>query len=258
MNRAEARGGEMSRRLQALGGFLGPRMRLVRASRADCDEAPRDSAIHRIALLPVEAPVRLRTEDRTLTEPFMPPPEHLSADDRQRRSLASEKMGCIRDSLGVKLTAALRGDLETAGFKTSLIDSVKRLPNCLEAVDYKALPTCEAVLHVAFTEVGMATSAWSSDYGPRVNARACLLAHPDATDWLASDHFFYGADASGDTFFSVPADPQHCYVDSNALIDRVDEMPQVYDLAVQAIAKRVAQHLCARFGARPLQSRNFA
>jgi len=204
--------------------------------------------IRRIALFPIAPPCEFHTEDRTLAEPFMTSPSHLSMDRRRKRGIFDRKLSDVRESLADKLTAALHKKLKASGFGISLIESVKRSPNGLNAVEHTASPSRDPVLHVAFTEVGMSSSCWSNDYAPRVNARACLLARPDASEWLISDHYFYGADSSGDTDCSIPAHPTHHYPDFEALIDRVDEMPEVYQVAAQAIAERISLKLGSQLG----------
>lgn len=230
---------------QSFSSFMTRQLRLVRSERVDPTQAAMNPEIHRISLVPVASPVEFHTEDRAFTEPFMPTLGYLSMNDRRKWSAASQKMRCLRDSLGPKMTTALDGELKATGFWISSIESMKSAPSGLDTVDCKALPAPNAVLHVTFTGVGMASSGWSSDYAPRMNIQACLLAHPNASSWLTSNHIYYGADSSGDTDCSIPADRDHRFPDFSALIDRIDEMPQHFETAVQAIAKRVSQQ-CAQ------------
>ena len=50
----------------------------------------------------------------------------------------------------------------------------------------------------------------------------------------------YGADARGEASWSVPADPRYTYPDFEALMDQTARVVEGYDVALRAIAKKVA------------------
>lgn len=247
----------MATTLSRLAAFMQRPMELV--SRHHVGSSPRATKleIRKIAVIPSAPPAELSIEDRTLAEPFMTPLSYLSIDDRRRRSMFDREVSVVRESMVAKLSKALHTELREVGFETSSTQRVMGFPDGQEALGCSPLPTREAVLHVEFTDVGMISPLWSSGYEPRLNARACLLAQPDSSEWLTSDHFYYGADSCGDTACSIPTDPNHHYPDLDALIDRAEELAEVYEVAIRAIAARISRRLSAQHGALGPSSANF-
>jgi len=220
-------------------------MELVPRDCVGSNKHVRNSEIRKIVVT-VSAPTELSIEDRTLAAPFMTSPSYLSKDGRKRREILDRKLEGVRESMSVKLTDELHIKLKAAGFGTSSTTREMGSPT----LDLSALPAGYAALDVSFTEVGLSSLIWSNGYEPRVNVRACLFDPSDASDWLTSDHFFYGADSSGDGPCSIPVPnyPNHRYQDLDALVDSAEEMSDVFEGAIQAIAERISRRLVSQCG----------
>ncbi|MDM0109035.1 hypothetical protein QTH97_29110 [Variovorax sp. J22R24] len=194
-------------------------------------------------MIEVAPPSDLHVENRTLTAPFGPTSGFQAIGDRRTGRRLDRQMEAIRQTLGAKLTDALVQELAASGFEVAVLADVPRQPGQQDTVDYGSLPTRDAVLHVAFSGVGLSSSAWSESYEPKMNASAYLLASPDAPGWLTGGHFYYGADASGDTAWSVPADARHRYPCIVTLADQAGDLTEGYDAATRALARRIAGYL---------------
>ena len=101
------------------------------------------------------------------------------------------------------------------------------------------------MLYVAFTEVGMSQSHWSNGYQPKVNVLTQFTADSRESRWSTSAHYHYGADSSGSTIRSIPAEARFRYADISALTARADEISEACDIAIAAISRRIAGNLCA-------------
>lgn len=201
------------------------------------------SRIDKIALIPVTPPHEFRIEDRTLAAPFLPISGSEVLDRHGKGGCFHQNLESVRTLLGSRFTSALHDELTKADLTISKVD----VPCGSSAgkIDYKTLPTRDAVLHVVFADVGMCSSHWSDEYEPRINVSACLMAHPHAPDWLFRDHFYYGADASGNTAWSIPADPKFKYDNFGAMVDRADEVGEACEVALDLLAQRIANQLRA-------------
>jgi hypothetical protein len=214
--------------------------------RTELSQSAKKPSVHRIALIPIAPPATLCIRNTNLAPSFLPVSRFQSIDDCRRNCIFDQKMEVARGALGAKLTAKLVDELESDGFEVSLLDNVRRSPRPPHTIDYRSLPTRDAVLHVAFADVGMCSSPWSKDYEPSVNASARLMADRDASDWLTTDSFYYGADSSGDTAWSIPADPKYRFPSLEAMVDNADEVAAGYDVAALALAQRIARRLRAQ------------
>jgi hypothetical protein len=198
-------------------------------------------------LIPIVSPAQLNTENKTLALPLLPALVIQSIDNRRKSEAFDRKMEDTRRQMGAKLQAALLDALKADGFDPFVLESVKRSATDPDNVDFKSIAAQAPVLQVAFYGVGMYSPRTSLDYEPRVNAWAILKARPDATDVLTEDYVYYGADSGGKTNdWSIPADPKYRYPSFDALIERADEVTEAYDVAVRAIAQRIAKQLRAQ------------
>ncbi|MDL9998620.1 hypothetical protein QTI24_08420 [Variovorax sp. J22P240] len=220
----------------------------IAAALAGCASGPAEPKpeIRRFTLIPVASPLHVSTANKTLALPLVPALIVSSIDNRWKSARFDEKLASVRKAMGEKMTAALLKELAAQGFEVTLLENVHRPADDPDAIDYKRLPTREPVLHVTFDEVGMYAGRLSIDYQPKVNVSAQLWARPGDKAWLVSETFFFGADSSGDDDWSAPADPKYRYPDFDTLMSKSDEVAESYDVAIQALAKRVASQLRAQ------------
>lgn len=220
----------------------------IAVSLAACASGPEQPKpeIRRFTLIPVASPLYVSTANKTLALPLVPALIVSAIDNRRKSALFDEKLASARIAMGEKMTAALMRELAAQGFEVSLLQNVERPADDPDDIDYQRLPTREPILHVAFTEVGMYSGRLSIDYQPKVNVSASLWARPGDKEWIVSEQFFFGADSSGDNDWSAPADPRYRYADFDTLMSRTDEVAESYEVAIQALAKRVASQLRAQ------------
>lgn len=203
--------------------------------------------VHRVAVIPVVSPANLYTENKTLALPLLPALIVQSIDNGRKSEAFDRRMTATREAMGAKLTAALLEELKNQGFEPFLLENVKRAAKNPADVDYTSLDTKDPVVYAEFSGVGMYSSRTSNDYEPQVNVWAFLKARPDASDWLAEGSVHYGADSGGKTDdWHLPADTKYRYRSFDELIARADEVSDSYDVAIRAIAQRIAKQLRAQ------------
>jgi hypothetical protein len=195
--------------------------------------------VQRIGILPVNNPTALSSQSRSLLAGIIIPGWIAQLDNREKSKQFGAKMDQERLSLGNKLTLALIQELENEGFHAGIIDGVQRSSDDPERIDYAKIPTDDAVLHVWFDTVGMNSAVTSSDYIPRVNVKVHLI-YPKDEDYLYSDTFYYGADSRGEKYWSIHENPKYKYASFVAMMEKPDDVAESFDVAVQAIARRLA------------------
>jgi hypothetical protein len=103
------------------------------------------------------------------------------------------------------------------------------------------------VLHVFFYDVGMYSARFSRDYVPRVNVGAYLV-RPRSEAELYDATIYYGADSSGNSSTSVPADARYHWSSFDEIVGNPQEVAGSYDDAVNALAVKIAQNIRAQVG----------
>ena len=197
-------------------------------------------AVARIMVIPVAPINKLHTENKGIPLGVL----WQSIADRVKGSEFNERMEAVRKDMGPKMTAALVAQLNAQGYQAQALEGVSRPAASPDNIDYGLLPTSEPVLHVYFNEVGMYSARFSTDYVPRVNLSAYLMTAKDG-DTVYSETIYYGADASGDSSDSVPADARDRWGSFGELVAQPQEVARSYDDAVTALATRIAKNIRA-------------
>ncbi|WKB51375.1 hypothetical protein [Eleftheria terrae] len=205
------------------------------------DHSPKPP-LKRVAVLPVLPPGQLSTENRNLMVGW----GVAWLDNRYKSSVFAEKMSEMSATSGRKLTTALMEQLSKQGFAPELAESPPAPPDDPGHVDYARLATPLPVLHVTIQDMGMYSSKLSLYYLPRINVWAGLM-KPKSEDDLFSEDFYYGADARGEKYWSLPSDAKYRYATFEALMARPDEVVEGFDRGIQALAERIAEQLRQRF-----------
>lgn len=196
--------------------------------------------ITRIMVIPVAPISKLHTENKGIPLGVL----WQSIADRVKGSEFNERMESVRKDMGPKLTAALVEQLNAQGYQAQALEGVIRPAASPDSLDYGKLPTSEPVLHVYFNEVGMYSARFSTDYVPRVNLSAYLMDSKEG-DTVYSETIYYGADASGDTSGSVPANARDRWGSFGELVAHPQDVARSYDDAVTALATRIARNIRA-------------
>jgi len=202
--------------------------------------APELPTVTRIMVIPVAPINKLHTENKGVPLGVL----WQSIADRVKGSEFNERMEAVRKDMGPKLTAALVQQLNALGYQAQVLEGVSRPAASPDHIDYGKLPTSEPVLHVYFNEVGMYSARFSTDYVPRVNLSAYLMTAKDG-DSVYSETIYYGADASGDSSGSVPANARDRWGSFGELVAKPQEVTRSYDDAVTALATRIAKNIRA-------------
>jgi hypothetical protein len=202
--------------------------------------APELPTITRVMVIPVAPIKKLHTENKGIPLGVL----WQSIADRVKGSEFNERMESVRKDMGPKMTAALVAQLNAQGYQAQALEGVSRPAASPDNIDYGLLPTSEPVLHVYFNEVGMSSARFSTDYVPRVNLSAYLMTAKDG-DTVYSETIYYGADASGDSSGSVPANAGDRWGSFGELVAQPQSVARSYDDAVTALATRIARNIRA-------------
>jgi hypothetical protein len=210
-----------------------------------CARSPvvQEAPVTRIMVIPVMPIAKLHTENKGVPLGVL----WYSIADRIKSSDFSERMEVTRKDMGPKLTAALVRQLNAQGFEAQVLEGVARPAASPDRIDYQKLPATDPVLHVYFDEVGMYSARFSKDYVPRVNVGAYMV-RPRSEVELYNETIYYGADASGNSRTSVPADARHHWSSFDEIIGKPQEVAGSYDDAVNALAAKIAQNIRAQAG----------
>jgi hypothetical protein len=154
-------------------------------------------------------------------------------------------MEAMRKGMGPKFTDALVQQLNAQGFEAQVLEGVARPAASPDSIDYQKLPTTDPVLHVYFYDVGMYSARFSRDYVPRVNVGAYLVRPRNEVD-LYNETIYYGADSSGNSSSSIPADARYHWSSFDEIVGKPQEVAGSYDDAVNALAIKIAQNIRAQ------------
>ena len=204
-------------------------------------------AFKEIAVIPVASPGSVYTENRIFALPLLPAMIATSIANRAKSRGFDSHMQGAREALGPRFTQMLVDALRAKGLSAHAWDGVPRKSDAPDEIDYKTLPTEDAVLHVWFNDVGMDSSRLSRDYQTRMNVAAYFFPYPTATDnlWI-SPYYYYGADAKGNEDWSIPSAAKYRYPDFDALIARSDDVEASWQEAMREMARRLANDIAAR------------
>ncbi|BEP53038.1 hypothetical protein GmRootV118_02820 [Variovorax sp. V118] len=194
----------------------------------------------RVVVVPVAPIDKLHTENKGIPLGVL----WQSIADRIKSSDFNARMETTRKDMGPRLTAALVRQLAAQGYEARALEGAAGRSG-LPDIDESQLPESDAVLRISLNEVGMYSARFSKDYVPRVNLSAYLV-RGKTEDSLYSETLYYGADASGDASWSVPANPDHHWSSFNELFDHPQEVAQSYDYAVDALAAKIVQNIRAQ------------
>jgi hypothetical protein len=194
-------------------------------------------------VIPVMPIAKLHTENKGVPLGVL----WYSIADRIKSSDFNERMEVTRKGMGPKLTDALVRQLNAQGFEARVLEGVARPTASPDRIDYKGLPTANPVLHVFFYDVGMYSARFSRDYVPRVNVGAYLV-RPRSEAELYDATIYYGADSSGNSSTSVPADARYHWSSFDEIVGNPQEVAGSYDDAVNALAVKIAQKIRAQVG----------
>lgn len=201
-------------------------------------------AFKAIAVIPVASPESIYTQNRMLAAPLIPVLIAGSVANRIKTNEFNERMTAARVAFGPKFTHILIEELRAQGFSAYAFDRFARDPAAPDNIDYAALPTDDAVLHVWFSDLSLDSPRTSTDYLPRVNVDASFYPKRDAFDHQTYFYFRYGTDASGSARpWSIPSETKYRYPNFEALMSRADEVAESWHVAAREMARRIAAGL---------------
>lgn len=218
----------------------------AKPSGALVEEVPAVPVPRKIAVLTVNSPEKLHTQNKGLLSGIAYPAWLEMLDNRWKTKDFNAKLDSVRSGMGVKMTTDLVAAFEQEGFEVALLTGPKGPSNDPENVDYKKLATDSAILHLWFHDVGMYSGRTSSHYVPRINVTAYLL-YAHIEEYLYNETLYYGADARGEDYWSIPAPPNHRFPDFPAMVENQSDVVESYHTGIRAVAIHLSKELRKRF-----------
>ncbi|AKJ32051.1 hypothetical protein AAW51_5360 [Caldimonas brevitalea] len=213
---------------------------------APAEAAPAEPVrtVQQVALLPVLSPAGLYSGNRNLALPHWV----TAIDNRLKTQSFSSAMEQTRQAMGPEMRRVLVNELTAQGYEVEMLDAPAPPADDPSAIDYTTLPASKPILHVWFEYVGMYSSAFSANYLPQVNVSAYLVDAKAVDDPLLHETYYYGADARGEQYWSLPSAPKYRYATFDAMIANREEVAEGFQVGVGAVAQRIARELRSRFG----------
>jgi len=165
-----------------------------------------------------------------------------TAIEKAQDAIFDREMIRCRDALGGRMFEALVARSKLCGFDPRLDTHPMAVPMGSDQVD--AIES-EALLQVTFADVGFATRLWSEAFEPRVNVMV-RLSFLDGSRRHFTELFYYGANASGETAWSIPADPGHVFSNHKALLGSPDAVADAFTGAIGRLSARIVQRVAAQ------------
>jgi hypothetical protein len=145
--------------------------------------------------------------------------------------------------MGREMSSALRAELARKGYDVSITTDVKRAYDDPESISYESIKTdADAILSARFSEAGLYSARFSTNYIPRLNLDVEMLAAKGKAE-LYSQKISYGADASKATDDQIPCDPKYAYGSFDLAMENQPEVAESFRAGIRAIATRVAQQV---------------
>lgn len=194
----------------------------------------------KIAILPVENPSTLYTQNRNILGDTLFGALLQGAVNQQQSNLFAQKMEEKRTTMGEEMSQALVEELSKAGYEAVLIKDVRGPAEDPAYIDYKKIDTDAPVLHITFDRVAMYSSRLRSDYEHQINVSALLLTAKDE-EYLYDEALYYGAESKGEQYWSIPSDPKYRYANFDDLVAKQDEVMEGFSAGIRALARHIGK-----------------
>lgn len=218
---------------------------------AGSDLEQKKTEIKKITVLPVENPTYFYTSNRNILADSLGGFGIQIALNRGKSEEFTNLMNSTRLTLGKKMTDALVEELTNAGYEISVFAGEKGPKEDPDFIEYEKMPVEDHVLHIFFDNVGMHSRRMSIYYLPLINLTARLVNprtyNPETEEYVYVESLYYGAEADGEQYWSIPSDPKYKYDSFEALTANPNEVAESFDLGVKAIAKHIGKEFKKRF-----------
>lgn len=219
---------------------------------------PPKLAIKSIALVPATNPLQYSLTNVSAVQFVIPLAATVNyADSKQKTQAFSRQLAAKSLNMAATLTEATAAALRGQGYEVQVLDQVERLKDSPDNVDYsKLVTTADAVLHVAFGEVGLHSPRSSTNYLPQINAYG-IVSIKGRNDYLYDDSVYFGVDAKEGKASSIMADTSFAYPSFEVVMSSLDDVQVRFENASAALGQLLASqvHLVIKRQSPPLVKR---
>ncbi len=164
-------------------------------------------------------------------------------DSKEKAKVFNEKLNAQGSNLGSELTQLVVDELRKQGYSVKVLDNVTRPGDYPDNIDYKNVDYgTDALLHVAFKEVGLYSSRTSVNYLPRVVIKGIFFVKGQKNNFYHQD-IYYGADAKKGAYWSVVADESIFYPSFDNVIAKIDDVRATFGIGTALIGKKITMQI---------------
>ena len=163
-------------------------------------------------------------------------------DSKQKAKLFNARFVSKPVAIGSALTDEVVTRLKGYGYEVVLVD-LPRDPESPDSIEIESVKTtADVVLHLRFSEVGLLSPRSTTDYLPRVDAKA-TVATPGGGLYLYDEEIYYGVDAKPGAKWSIDGDPKFTYPTFEVVMDKVDDIAIGFEAAARLVGARMAAQI---------------
>lgn len=202
--------------------------------------------IKSIAIVPATTPKNYTLENASAAQFLFPIAASAYAINNKANAKAfNEKLSARPSALAGNFTESVVAALRRHGYDVQVLSNVARPADDPDDIDYDKLSyVADAVLHLAFTEVGLYSPRSSDNYLPRVNAKGVVFVKGFEDD-LYDEEIRYGVDARSGKSWAIPADEKIAFSNFNDVLTRLDTVEATFLTGVQEISRRLSDQVHA-------------
>ena len=164
-------------------------------------------------------------------------------DMAQKRKVFEKRFTDATKWLGPEVTESLRAASVVRGMDAVVLSDIVRSEEDPEDFDYTKIDTtADVVVHARVRDVGLLSAAFSPDYVPKV-AVSVLIVGRRSGAVLLDETFQYGAKATRQAFWSVPADDRYRFRNFDTVIEQVALVDEGWHAGARALGQRIAEQL---------------
>jgi hypothetical protein len=211
-------------------------------------EEPRYEPIKKIAILPIQNPLRYtldKSGSALILFGIIGQSIH-RADIAAKNDGFGNKMQDFKLSIADELMQSLEQGLAAQNYEVIVLRDQNMGFAKPEDFDYQKVTTdADAVIHVIFTEMGVASPLRSITYKPQLNLDVKIISMKDRRkidDWSIE----YGANAGKPDDENIPADPKYAWGNYEVLMQKIPEVVEGLQQGTKMIGPHIAKTMRER------------
>jgi hypothetical protein len=168
----------------------------------------------------------------------------ISAQRQSRSDAFNSAINAHETSIDKELTESVQKELEKLGFKVAVMQNLPRSERWPDYFEYDKLQNeSDALLHLTFYEIGLASPGTSGRYIPKLSVKGSVILKGDRRSYL-NEYVYYGVQAEqGDREMSVARHPEKSFESLELAITNIAGLSNTFKLAIPAVARRMAEQL---------------